>query len=260
MIKGRDYHIHTGHIGCSGNTATIEQIYRRCEELELTSIAITDHLNSLDYIEKHEAIKADMDSNAMDAEVFFGVELDVPPHAAPMPYNKIIKENVGIQFAIGGAHGTYLDTYDLTRLIGIQHQILCKTAADPLIDVVVHPWWFSKSEFDRKGYPWFDDLSAVPDDLHIEFARTAAENNTAIEVNAGAIHCNGAYSDRFKEQYNEYIKLLVAEGAKLSICSDAHDLDHLGRTRVVEDILEAIGIPDESIWHPLQGKSMSRME
>jgi len=257
MVQGRDYHIHTGHIGCSGNTATVGQIYRRCEDVGLTSIAITDHLNTLDQQDKHRAIKADMDADTTSMEVFFGVELDIPPHSAPLPYNKVIKENIGFQFAIGGVHGTYLRSYDLDRLISIQHQALCKAAADPLIDVVVHPWWFSYGEFERNGFPWFNDLSVVPQELHLEFARTAVGNGTAVEVNAGAIHCNPRYSDEFKAQYNEYIKLLVGEGVKLSVCSDAHGLDHLGRTRVVEEVLEGLGVPDDAFWHPAQGKSMS---
>lgn len=257
MIRGRDYHIHTGHIGCAGNKATVGEIYRRCEEVGLKSIAITDHLNRLDWLDKHRAIKADMAKNRTKIEVFFGVELDIPWQIAPIPYNEIIRENLGFQFAIAGAHSTYLERYDLETLIDIQHEILCKTAANPLIDVVVHPWWFSVEEFKKKGFPWFDDLSVVPKDLHVEFARIAAEHNAAIEVNAGAIHCNPAYPDRFKRQYNDYIQLLVENGARLSISSDAHGLDHLGRTRVIEAILEERGIADGSLWHPSQGKSMS---
>ncbi|MEW6356692.1 MAG: PHP domain-containing protein [Planctomycetota bacterium] len=260
MLRGRDYHIHTGHIGCGGNTATVAQIFRRCEELGFTSIAITDHLNRLDQLDKHKAIRADIEANSTSMEVFFGAELDIPPHMAPLPYNKIIKENIGFRFAIGGVHGTYLDRYDLQKLIDLQHQALCKTAAEPLIDVVVHPWWFSKHEFDKKGFPWFDDLSVVPQDLHLEFIRAAVANEKAIEINAGAIYCNPAYSDRFKTQYNDYVRLMVSEGARLSICSDAHSLDHLERTCVVEDILENLGVPDDCLWHPTQGRSMKILE
>ena len=260
MLRGRDYHIHTGHIGCGGNTATVGQIYRRCEELGRTSIAITDHLNRIDQVDQHKAIRADMEANTTHMEVFFGTELDVPPHNAPLPYNKIIKENIGFQFAIGGVHGTHLETYDLSKLIDLQHQGLCKTAAEPLIDVVVHPWWFSKHEFDQRGFPWFDDLSVVPQDIHLEFIRTAVANETAIEINAGAIYCNPAFSDRFKEQYSDYIRLMLSEGAKLSVCSDAHSLAQLERTQVVEDILEDIGVPDDSLWHPTQARSMRILE
>ena len=48
MRWGRDYHIHTHYLGCGNETMQVEAIVRRAEALGLRSIAITDHLNSLD--------------------------------------------------------------------------------------------------------------------------------------------------------------------------------------------------------------------
>jgi len=258
MKRNMDYHIHTLYLKCGDETLTIENIYARCKELGITSIAITDHLNKREYLPEHFKIKRDMEATPTDLEVFFSVELNVLDRDCTWPYDEEVKMEAGFQFAIGGVHGTWIDEYDIDRLVRVQHDMLCKCAASPLIDVVVHPWWFGKGEFERKGFPWFDDMSVVPEKLSREFARVAKEHGTAIEINANAIFLCPSYSDRFKEQYKDYIRVLMDEGPMFSICSDAHNINQLGSTRVVEDILEEIGVPDEQIWTPHVGKTALR--
>jgi histidinol phosphatase-like PHP family hydrolase len=239
---------------------TVENIYRRAEELGLTSLGITDHLNQLKFLPEHEKIKRDMAALEAPLEVYFGVELNLLNVEGDLPYSEEVRDQLGFEFAIGGIHSTYLETYDLPRLVEIQHYHHLRFARDPLIDVVVHPWWFSFGEFQQKGFPWFDDLSAVPEEFHVEFAQTAREHGTAIEVNATAIFCNPAYSDRFKAQYREYVRLLMEQGVMLSISSDAHTLSQMGETRVVEELLDDLGLPDEQVWTPFSGKtSRSRL-
>jgi len=255
MIYGTDYHLHTIYLKCADETMTVANIYRRAEELGLTSLGITDHLNQLQFLPEHEKIKRDMDALEPPLEVFFGVELNLLNVVGDIPYSAEIRDQLGFEFAIGGIHSTYLETYDLQRLVEIQHQHHLRFARDPLIDVVVHPWWFSLGEFQQKGFPWFDDLSAVPEEFHVELAQTAREHGTAIELNACAIFCNPAYSDRFKAQYREYARLLMEQGVLLSISSDAHSLNQMGTTRVVEDLLDELGLPDEQVWTPRRGKT-----
>lgn len=256
MKRNTDYHLHTLYLKCGDETLTIENIYARCKELGITSIAITDHLNKREFLPEHLKIKRDIEATPTELEVFFAVELNVLDRDCTWAYDEGIKEEAGFEFAIGGVHGTWIDEYDIDELVRVQHDMLCKCAADPLIDVVVHPWWFGKGEFERKGFPWFDDMSVVPPELSREFAQVAKAHETAIEINAGAIFCCANYSDRFKEQYKDYVRLLKEEGVLLSVASDAHSIDQIGRTRVVEDILEELGVPDEQVWTPQVGKSL----
>ncbi len=70
--------------------------------------------------------------------------------------NVEIEECYGFQFAIGGIHETYLETYGLKCLVDIQHRHHLKTCAPSLVDVLVHPYWFSsgnKWRFERNGWP-----------------------------------------------------------------------------------------------------------
>lgn len=255
MIYGTDYHLHTIYLKCADATMTVENIYRRAEEVGLTSIGITDHLNQLQFLPEHEKIKRDMAALSPPMEVFFGVELNLLNVEGEIPYSAEIRDQMGFEFAIGGIHSTYLETYDLKRLVEIQHRHHLRFACDPLIDVVVHPWWFSHGEFQQKGFPWFDDLTVVPEAFHRELAQAAREHGTAIEINATAIFCNPHYSDRFKAQYRDYVRLLMEEGVLLAVSSDAHTLSQMGLTRVVEELLEELGLPDEQVWTPRRGKT-----
>jgi len=255
MLRGMDYHIHTEYLGCADKTMKVEAIYRRCEELGIRSIGITDHLNRRESVVQHFKIREDIERIPTELEVFFGVEINLLNVDGEIPYDEKMRDEVGFQFAIGGIHSCYVDSYDIDEIVRIQHHHHCRFASDPLIDVLVHPWWFSQNEFRRKGFPWFDDLSVVPEEYHLELAEVAREHGTAIEVNACAIFCTRNYSDRFKEQYKEYIALLKDQGVMFSISSDAHNINHLGTTRVVEDILAEIGVPDSQIWNPKMGKT-----
>ncbi|NCO42725.1 MAG: hypothetical protein COZ06_00375 [Armatimonadetes bacterium CG_4_10_14_3_um_filter_66_18] len=259
MIRGTDYHLHTTYLKCANETMTVEAIYRRGEELGLTSIGITDHLNTRDKLPEHEKIKHDMAVTETSLETFFGVELNLLNVEGDIPYDDGVREQLGFEFAIGGIHATYVDEWDVKRVVDIQHHHHLRFARDPLIDVVVHPWWFSGGEFQQKGFPKFDDLSVVSENYHLEFARTAKEHGTAIELNASAIFVCDWYPDRFKEQYKDYVRLLAGEGVQLSVCSDAHDIGMLGTTRVVEAVLEEIGVSDDQIWNPKKGKTWRRV-
>ncbi|MBM4045835.1 MAG: PHP domain-containing protein, partial [Planctomycetes bacterium] len=74
MQNGRDYHIHTHYMKCGVAAMTIEAVYRRCEEVGLRSIAITDHLNRREQAPTHLNIRKDMAATPTKMETFFGVE------------------------------------------------------------------------------------------------------------------------------------------------------------------------------------------
>ena len=234
---------------------TIKAIFRKSEELGLKSIGITDHLNKIEFLSEHLKIKNDIQNTSTDLEVFFGVEINLLSKNGEIPYDESIRDETGFEYAIGGIHSTYIETYDLQKLIDIQHRHHCRFAADPLIDVVVHPWWFSWGEFQKREFPWFNTFSAVPEKYHIEFAQKAKENGTAIEINSCAIFCNSKYSESFKEEYWEYVNLLKKQGVMFSIVSDAHNINQLGTTRIIEEKFAELGVPDSQIWNPKLGKT-----
>jgi len=245
-----DYHIHTKYLGCANETMEVPAIIAECERLGVTSLAITDHLNSLDRLELHFPIREDLGKLDGGVEVFFGVELNFTGCDGEFVYSGEIRDQLGFQFAIGGIHGTYLEEYDLKKLVDIQHRHHLKTCADPLVNVLVHPYWFGRKPFDDRGWPWFDSMKVVPEAYTRELGRTARETGTAIEINACANLVNPNYSSRYVEEYFEYLAILAEEGCVFALGSDAHDINRLAAIEAAWEMADRLGLTEDRIWRP----------
>jgi len=244
-VPPSDLHIHTKYLGCANGTMEVPAIVRECERLGVTSLGITDHLNSLDKLELHVPIKKDIDALDTSIAVYFGVELNFLTVDGGFACSEEIKEQYGFQFAIGGIHGTYLDTYDLKRIVDVQHRHHLKTCCDPLVDVLVHPYWFNKGE-----WPWFDSMQAIPESYARELGQTAKETGTAIEINACANLTNPDYSDRFVKEYIAFMSVIAEEGPCFSLGSDAHDIGDLKAIQAAWQVAEQLHLTADRIWLP----------
>jgi len=252
MRWGRDYHIHTHYLGCANATMQVEAIVRRAEELGLRSIAITDHLNTLDRLPDHQKIRDELVRIETGIEVYFGCELNILDLNARLPYGNDVAHEMGFELAIAGVHGTWLDPEDATReaVLARQTDLLIKLASSSLVDVVVHPWWFGRADYEGVLAGWLTDMTAIPKEMTRDFAQAAADNAVAIEVNACASLLPDYYPESLRNSYIDYVAQLYDYGATLSIASDAHDISRLGATALVEDLLERIGVTDERLWRP----------
>ncbi len=117
-----DFHIHTKYLGCANETMEIPAIVQECKRLGVTTLGITDHLNTLDKLELHLPIKKDIQALDSEIDVYFGVELSVLAFDGGFAFNSEVKEQYGFQFAIGGIHDTFVDTYDIKSIVDIQHR------------------------------------------------------------------------------------------------------------------------------------------
>jgi histidinol phosphatase-like PHP family hydrolase len=230
----------------------VPAIARECQRLGMTSFGIADHLNSLDRLDRHLPIRNDIEAlgNDLGIAVYFGVELNFLGCDQGFPYSEEVRDRLGFQYAIGGIHGTYLKAYDIRELVDIQHRHHLKTCQDPLIDVLVHPYWFGKGEFDRNHWPWFDTMTVVPESYARELAQVSRDTGTAIEINGCANLDCPAFSQDYVRQYFDYLSILAAEGACFAFASDAHDIGRLRSIERVWDFAERLGIPESRIWRP----------
>lgn len=244
-----DFHIHTKYLGCANKTMDVLDIVRECEQIGLTSIGFTDHLNSPDKLKLHRFIKRDIESLNSEIDVYFGVELNFLEVDGGFVLNEEIKEQYGFQFAIGGIHSTYCDSYDLKKMVDIQHRHHLKACSDPLIDVLVHPYWFDMGEFQRKQWPWFESLPAT-DSYARELGQVAKETGTAIELNSTAILANPIYPDRYKKEYLSYLSIIDEQGPNFSLGSDAHDIEWLRTVKTAWQVAEKLNLTTNRIWQP----------
>jgi len=228
----------------------VAAIVRECERIGVKTLGITDHLNRWGQGEMHRPIRADIEAVDTDIEVYFGVELNFMGKDGAFAFNEDIKAEYGFQFAIGGIHSAYMTDYDPKELVDIQHRHHLKTCADPLVQVLVHPYWFPKHEFDDLGWPWLERMPRVPEAYARELGQASAETGTAIEINATANLTNPLYPAEFVEQYVEYLAIVAEEGALFSVGSDAHDIGRLREIDAAWRAVDALGLPDGRIWRP----------
>lgn len=245
-----DFHIHTKYLKCGNLTMEVAAIVETSRGLGVRSLGITDHLNSLDKLPLHEPIKSDIQALNPDIDVCFGVELNFTGMDAGFPYSEEVRDRLGFQFAIGGIHSAYLDQYDVKKLVDIQHRHHLKTCRDPLIDVLVHPYWFGKGEFDKKQWPWFDSMLCVPESYARELGQTARETGTAIEINGCANLKNPDYSERYVQEYIAFLSVIAAEGATFSVGSDAHNIGQLRTVLSAWDVAAKLKLAPDRIWRP----------
>ncbi len=245
-----DFHIHTKYLGCANATMEVPDIAKECARLGVQYMGISDHLNSLDKLELHLPIRRDIENLQTTVQVYFGVELNFTGCDQSFAFSREIKEKYDFQFAIGGIHSTYLEQYDPAKMVDIQHRHHLVTCRDPLVDVLVHPYWFPRSEFNRPGWSWFDTMKLVPKQYVRELGQTARQTGTAIEINGSAILKNTDYGREFQEEYFDFLSALAEEGATFSVGSDAHDLGHLAAIQDCWRMVERLHLTPDRIWKP----------
>ena len=248
MATKCDMHIHTWRIGCANETMKLADIVPACQRAGNQWIAITDHLNTPEQLPTHRLILDDIRNLRTDLPVYFGVELNFTGCDEGFVFDPEIQADYGFQFAIGGIHSTYLEAFDLDRLVEIQHRHHLRTCRDELVDVLVHPYWFGAGEFRQKGFPPFESVRAVPERLTRELAQAARETRTAIEINAGANLVNRP--EDYLRAYLDYLAILAEEGVTFASASDAHDIHQLERVRLAWEALDRLGVGEDRLWRP----------
>ena len=248
MIPKCDYHIHTDLIGCADKTMRIPAILNKCSLLGMEKIGITDHLNTLEQLPIHRQIKEELSQYQTGLVVYFGVELNFTGLDQDFAYSQKVRDELGYQFAIGGIHSAYGFAQDREKCLAIQHRHHMRVMEDPLVNVLVHPYWFGSGEF--KQMDWFVDMTVIPDAWIRELGAASAQTGTAIEINGCAFFHNLIYSKRWKESYLEYLKGLASAGAIFSLGSDAHNINELSAIQTVRAIADELNLPEARFWQP----------
>jgi len=247
-----DFHIHTYHLRCANETMTVPALVQRCEELGLEAIAITDHLNAPEFLPKHELIKQDLQAIKTPLKIYFAVEVNViNKETGAVSIDEAQLAQGGFEFVIGGPHTSYYERPDKAAIIDLQHRLMLQVLANPLVDVLVHPWWFGAREFAPGGpMEWLTDMGQIPDWHARELGEAAVKYGKAIEANWSAFFTESQYGPAFRESYPHYLAEVGKSGCLFTIGSDAHDISKLEGVHPMMALLESVGIGRERLWWP----------
>ena len=199
-LKG-DLQVHTER---SDGTASMEQMAAAAKQFGLEYIAITDHTKSLALaggLDEEELLdqanKTAALSDSLDGmRVFSSAEVNIMKDGSLDIANNVLDKLDTVGAAI---HSHF------SLPIEVQTERLVKAAKNPSVDILFHPTGRLINK--REGYPV--EIEKVMD--------VALDTGTALEIDA--------HYDRL-DLKDEYVKMAVQRGVKITIDSDAHHPVH----------------------------------
>jgi len=268
-----DCHVHTHHSPCGKDDATLERLARRIRDAGTLRWGVTDHLFTERNVPDLEAARQEFDALDHEGRAVFAVEASVlrtwdikqtrttgniwgyhpggPKGTLDLYLPDDLVERLGIRYVIAGAHwplGAKMNRRDVVRDYHRQNMFL---ARHPGVDVIAHPWWW-RAEFATAcgvpvPFPWLEDFSIIPRSMHDEFAAAARENGKRVEINASNMLTRN-YSERWHEEYLEYLVGLKQAGCTFATGSDSHGPDYDPPPQRMTDILVRAGFTEDDFW------------
>ena len=248
MIRS-DWHIHSEF--SYDSKLPISDILSETEKLGFEKVGITDHVNYNEscYLDVVPAVAGALSSlkeqnPELQKKIVLGVELTpinkpefdylakyktregFTPALSEKPLDielAMSKEEMlshGVRYAVCAAHWR-ADVADKNapaskdELIREWHRQQMWLAVDERTTVLGHPWYHGRGV-------WYDDFSVIPRSMHNEFAAALLENNKYLECNYGVI-CAYNSTEKFRNQYAEYLREMFECGIKITYGSDSHN-------------------------------------
>jgi len=233
---------------------SFRHIAARAAELAIDVVGITDHLMKPGDIEDLKRTREELlgfRAGLKSPALLFGVEVcEIAPDGSTL-LSPQLAEEMRFEVVIGGVHETHMPRgASLHDMAMTQHRHHIMMMENPLIGILVHPWWLDKDEFRRLSIEWPADMSFIPEALTVELAKASRSTNTYIEISAMSGLCNKDSSPQFKKDLLSYYRLLNREGALFAIGTDAHELSDISTFSAAADLVKAIGIDEGRIWQP----------
>ena len=265
-----DWHIHSEYSYDASNK--LETIAENAKEHGLKWVGITDHLN---YNDKSFIGDLTASANAVkEAQekypyMVLGVELTTVPlpelqycaktgtregYVEPItdkPYEvglALSKEELkkfGVRYAVAAAHWdlsvpvAQRKEQSIDNVIKDWHRQQMWLAVDERTTILAHPWYHG-------GSIWYEDFSVIPRSMNDELASALKQNGKHVECNSHFFHTKKA-TEKFKNQYAEFLRELFEKGLKITYGSDAHN-SYSNNKLNVEDYLKKAGFKTGDIY------------
>ena len=266
-----DLHIHSEY--SYDSVLPLEEILTEAEKRGYRQVGVTDHLNLPNHKFIHclaESAKYVGEAKKTHPKLLLGVELTPiekpfydfcvahpetewynPPGYTPptsgisIPYPlemAMSKEELmsyGVQYAVAAAHG-YIDTpapdvRSIKDCVDAWYRMHMFLAEDERTTILGHPYYHGL-------YLWYEDFSVVPYSAHEELAAALKEKNKLLEMNIDMI-VNPVASERFRNQYAEYMRFMFEKGIRITFGSDCHNKYPDRRAELIP-YLEKVGFRD----------------
>jgi len=271
MIIKDDWHIHSKH-SCDGACMKMESLVEGAAEKGIMKYGITDHIhtpfNYPDIINSKKAYdvnfndnfifgvevscvsqwELNMISSGANGDLTYGIREGGPAGGdLAIAIDEEYIDSNNIKYVVAGTHWSMYAGNKAKDIINDYHRQNMFLSKHKLVDIVAHPWWYYGPCEDG----WTTDFNMVPISMHKEFAKSCIENNKLVEVNLSAMILSWRYTEKFKQQYLEYLVMLKEYGVNFSIGSDCHSEYYSTDFQKASDMLEAVGFSTSDFNNPI---------
>ncbi len=239
MLLTADYHTHTPY---SHGKNKVEENAARAKELGLKAIGISDHGYSHIFFglsrKKTAAYVAEckVAAEKYGIDVLVGIESNIRGVDGRADLTKADYEKFDI-YLCGNHVAIWYDTFADFCTYGLGNVFANKLYKQP-----------SKKQVERNTKGYVNAIKKNPIDIltHLNFrcpanalevAKCAADYGTYIELNSKKVHLSD-------EELNDVV---AKTSARFVVDSDAHSVDRIGDTKIVEEQLARIGFPMDRI-------------
>lgn len=224
---------------------TVRGIVRCLEQQGYATAGIVDHL---DTSPKHplaslRALVADLRLVTSPIALFAGAELDYQGAGITIPQAAALKEELGLDYCLGAAHGAGEGVTTAAAWIENQHRRLVGLAVCPEVDVIAHPWAEGHG-LARRGRIETWSFELIPERYLDEWLAAVRENKKAIELNYRVL------ADAANPAFHHYLSKLRASGVPVTIGSDAHSTDRIDVVDPLNALLQDAGFTPRRLWRP----------
>ncbi|MCK5757878.1 MAG: hypothetical protein KAH14_02205, partial [Clostridiales bacterium] len=157
-----------------------------------------------------------------------------------------------IKYVVGGTHWAMYTENKAQDIINDYHRQNMFLSEHKLVDIIAHPWWYLGPCEDC----WYTDFNMIPLSMHEEFAKSCIENAKLVEINLSAMLLSDKNTEKFKQEYLEYLVMLKEFGVEFSIGSDCHNEFYDINFQKASDMLETSGFTSYD-FNPTTEKSPS---
>lgn len=245
-----DWHNHT-HCSCDSACMEFEDLILDAGNYGIQNFGVSDHLHAINLekdiaASRKEYEKAMQNHPELRGHFHFGVEASVmskweadkirngeftgdvtyglrsggPANDKPIIcIDNEFMEKYHIDYVVSGVHWTLYCEDTPSAVVKDYFRQYLYAAAFPHTDILAHFCWWNPTP--NMTNP-FADFSVITPSMQSELKSALLENNTAFEVNIGAILLNPAYSPAFVDEYLGYVSELQKAGVVLSVGTDSH--------------------------------------
>ncbi|MEM2886349.1 MAG: PHP domain-containing protein [Thermoproteota archaeon] len=255
MFARSDLHVHTVLSGHSAGDLTVENVVRKCLQLRLKALGFAEHVTNAKELERPSLIEACLPADPPEGlDIYVGAEVDADPVRCDGSLVVPEKHLEGLDYVIGSIHHFPKSTLawwkrsrdeDAQRVYEMWFEWTVRIVSNPSVDVLGHP---AALLGHHKLVKDFGDERVLGD--FGEIFRAARKNGVAIELNELVANKVGALADG----YWRVIERAARSGVKISVGSDAHRLEDVGRLDWCRSVASMAGLTEESLFLPAKAK------